>query len=68
MDEKTLKSLRNLRTERDFCLQWKKAKLPQILREESTFLKLLKMAMPSLPRSRQRLHLGGFWRASPMIQ
>ncbi len=69
MHRRRLRSLRNLPSERDFCLQcWKKANVSQTLKEESTFLKPLKMAMPSVPLSRQRLHLGGFWRASPMIQ
>jgi hypothetical protein len=69
MDEKTPKELEEFANRKRFCLQyWKKAKVSQILREESMFLKPLKMAMPSLPLSRQRLHLGGFWRASWIIQ
>ena len=68
MDEKTLKELEEFANRKGFLLTVEKAKVPQILREESTFLKPLKMAMPNLPLSRQRLHLGSFWRASPIIQ
>jgi len=68
MDEKTLKELEEFANRKGFLLTVLEEGEGIANFEVSTFLKPLKMAIPSLPLSRQRLHSGGFWTASPIIQ
>ena len=68
MDEKTLKELEEFANRKGFLLTVEEGEGTANFEGGKYVLEVLKMAMPSLPLSRQRLHLSSFWRASPIIQ